>query len=63
MPKTSANEFLGSLGERVFHIFPILHSIMEGATHTFFVDHVTIFSLSPMQDLKWRQNVTKNGNN
>ena len=31
MWKTSGNPFLGHLGEWVFHIFPILHLIMEDA--------------------------------
>ena len=52
MPKTSGNEFLGSL-EEVFHIFSILHSTWRVRPIPFriFVDHGTIFSLSPMQYL------------
>ena len=63
MQNTSGNEFLGPLVEIVFHIFPILHWIMKrrgrmggrGCPIPFriFVDHVTIFNLSPMQHLKW----------
>ena len=50
MQKIPGNVFLGHVGEWVFHIFPMLHSIMGGAPKyhlEFFVD-VTIFSSSTM---------------
>ena len=65
MQKTPGNVFLGHLEEQVFHIFPRLHLIMEGlppppphappplTPFRIFVDHVTIFSSSPMQHLRW----------
>ena len=35
MGKNSGNVFLGHLRERVFHIFPTLHSIMRMPPHIF----------------------------
>ena len=53
MRKTSGNVFLGHLGWWVLHIFPRLHSILGSAPDTIFVDHLTIFNLCPVQDLRW----------
>ena len=46
MQKTSVSIFLGYLGERIFHIFPRLHSIM-GSAPIPFLWIVTICNLNP----------------
>ena len=57
MQKTTGNVFLGHQGGWVFHIFPKLHSIIKLGCPLIhlriFVDHVTLFNLSPMQHLRW----------
>ena len=63
MQKTSGNVFSGYLGELVFHIFPRLHCIMGGAScFRSFMAHVTIFSTSPIQHLRWSSLLQKTDN-
>ena len=63
MWKTTENVFLVDLGEKIFHIFQRLHSIMVVPPILFriFMDHVTILSSRPMEHLR-RSFVTNIGN-
>ena len=55
MQKTSGNVFLVYIGERIFHIFPKMNSIIGGFSpipFRIFLNYVTILNSSPMQHLR-----------